>query len=269
MKLNLEKPLVLFDLETTGVNVAEDRIVQLGAIKVYPDGSKENYEQLINPGIPIPPETSKIHNIYDEDVRDKPLFSDIANELNAFLNGCDLAGYNSNKFDIPILAEEFLRSEISFSLHNRNAIDIQNIFHNMERRTLRAAYKFYTGKVLEGAHDAMVDIEATYEVLLKQIERYEGNNYHSEDEDCLTPITNDMDALAEYSRRGRFVDFAGRIVFNDINEEVFNFGKHKGKRVAEVFSSEPSYYNWMMRGEFPRYTKQIIQGIMLKVKQGG
>ena len=269
MKLNLSKPLILFDLETTGVNVAEDRIVQLGAIKVHPDGSKENFEQLINPGIPIPPESSKIHNIFDEDVRDKPTFKEIAHDLHAFFNGCDLAGYNSNKFDIPILVEEFLRAEISFSLDNRNAIDIQNIFHNMERRTLRAAYKFYTGKVLEGAHDAMVDIEATYEVLLKQIERYEGQNYHCEEEDCLTPITNDMAALANYSRRGKFVDFAGRIVLNENNEEIFNFGKHKGKRVADVFSYEPSYYDWMMRGEFPRYTKQVIQGIMLKVKQQG
>ena len=245
MKLNLEKPLVLFDLETTGVNVAEDRIIQIGAIKVFPDGSKENYEELINPGIPIPPDSSQIHHIFDKDVRDKPLFVDIANELNAFLNGCDLAGYNSNKFDIPILVEEFLRLNISFSLKNRNTIDVQNIFHKMERRTLRAAYKFYTGQVLEGAHDAMVDIEATYEVLLRQIERYEGTNYHCEDADCLTPIKNDMVSLAEFSRQGRFVDFAGRIVYNDNNEEIFNFGKHKGKKVAEVFSYEPSYYNWM------------------------
>ena len=268
-KLNLSRPLALFDLETTGINIASDRIVQIAVLKIFPpnvarlpdEGSDERFVTLVNPTIPIPKVTSEIHGIYDEDVKGKATFQAIAPDLAEFLNDCDLGGYNSNKFDIPLLMEEFLRAEVEFEMADRKLIDVQNIFHKMEKRTLKAAYKFYTGKIMENAHDAMFDIEATYEVLLAQIEKYEGKEYHSEEQDCSTPIKNEINALHEFSFTTRNVDFAGRIVFNDKNVEVFNFGKHKGKPVEEVFKTEPSYYNWMMNGDFPLYTKKVITEI--------
>lgn len=261
MKLNLSRPLALFDLETTGINISSDRIVQIAVLKIFPNGSDERFSTLVNPTIPIPKATSEIHGIYDEDVKDKTPFKSIAHDLVEFLDDCDLAGYNSNKFDIPLLMEEFLRAEIEFNMANRKLVDIQNIFHKMERRTLKGAYKFYTGKIMENAHDAMADVEATYEVLLAQIEKYEGKEYHSEEHDCLTPIKNEISALHEFSSTTRNVDFARRIVLNDKDIEVFNFGKHKGKPVEDVFKTEPSYYNWMMNGDFPLYTKKVITEI--------
>ena len=263
MKLNLLRPLALFDLETTGINISSDRIVQIAVLKIFPPTgeSDERFLTLVNPTIPIPKAASEIHGIYDEDVKDKTPFKAIAPDLVEFLDDFDLAGYNSNRFDIPLLMEEFMRAEIEFNMADRKLVDVQNIFHKMEKRTLKGAYKFYTGEIMENAHDAMVDVEATYKVLLAQIEKYEGKEYHSEEQDCLTPIKNEISALHEFSSTSRNVDFAGRVVLNDKDIEVFNFGKHKGKPVEEVFHTEPSYYNWMMKGDFPLYTKKVITEI--------
>jgi len=267
MKLNLKKPLAFFDLETTGVNVASDRIVEIAILKVFPDGriekrpSAESERFLINPQISIPVETSMIHGIYDEDVKDAPTFADVADKIFKFLFDCDLAGFNSNKFDVPILAEEFLRCGIDFSIEDRNLIDVQNIFHMMEQRTLKAGYKFYTGKELDNAHEAMADVEATYDVFLAQIEKYKDVVYEDRDGKKTTPIVNDMDQLHTVSQRHRNVDFLGRFVYNDDNIECFNFGKHKGKPVTEVLRAEPGYYGWMMNGDFPLYTKKVLKSI--------
>lgn len=261
MELHLTRPLAFFDLETTGVDVAHDRIIQIGILKVNPDESLDRYDQLINPGMHIPEDSSAIHGIFDADVADKPSFSEVASEIIAMLENCDLGGYNSNKFDIPLLMEEFLRNDILFDLTDRHFIDVQNIFHKMEKRTLRGAYKFYTGEVMENAHDAMADTEATFQVFLSQLERYEGVDYNSEDENTLTPIKNDVAALAEFSTMRKTADFAGRIAYNDDGVEVFNFGKHKGRTVLDVLQSEPSYYNWMKNGDFPRYTIQVLEKI--------
>ncbi|HKK38770.1 MAG TPA: 3'-5' exonuclease, partial [Cryomorphaceae bacterium] len=235
MKLNLKKPLAFFDLETTGTNVASDRIVEIAILKVFPDGriekrpDNEKERFLINPQMPIPIETSMIHGIYDEDVKDAPSFADVADKIFKFLFDCDLAGFNSNKFDVPILAEEFLRCGIDFSIEDRNLIDVQNIFHLMEQRTLKAGYKFYTGKELNNAHEAMADVEATYDVFLAQIERYKDVEIEDRDGRKTIPVVNDMDKLHVVSQRHRNVDFLGRFVYNDENVECFNFGKHKGK----------------------------------------
>ncbi|MBL4578188.1 MAG: 3'-5' exonuclease [Flavobacteriales bacterium] len=261
MKLNLSRPIAFFDLETTGVDVAQDRIVQIAVLKANPDESLDRYEQLINPGMHIPEESSAIHGIVDEDVKDKPHFKDVGAEIIEFLDDSDLGGYNSNKFDIPLLMEEFLRNDFQFDLSDRHFVDVQNIFHKMEKRTLRGAYKFYTGEVMENAHDAMADIEATFQVFLAQIERYEGVAYNSEEENALTPVKNDIPSLAEYSTMRKTADFAGRLAYNDEGLEVFNFGKHKGKPVLEVFEAEPSYYHWMKNGDFPKYTIQVLEKI--------
>lgn len=251
MSLKLKRPIIFLDLETTGVDTAKDRIVEISMIKVFPDGTEDVKTRRINPEMPIPAESSKIHQIYDEDVKDCPTFKAISKSLQTFIEGCDFAGYNSNKFDIPVLVEEFLRSGIDIDIKKRKFIDVQNIFHRMEQRTLVAAYKFYCDKDLTDAHSAEADTKATYEVLKAQIERYE-------------ELENDVEALAEFSARGQNVDFAGRIVYDEAGEEVFNFGKHKGRKVADVFRDEPSYYSWMMNGEFPLYTKRIITAIRLR-----
>ncbi|PCJ82798.1 MAG: DNA polymerase III subunit epsilon [Flavobacteriales bacterium] len=248
MKLNLSSPLAFFDLETTGVNVASDRIVEYSVLKINPDGSQEIKTQRINPTVPIPATSSEIHGIYDIDVKDAPTFNEIAAELNEFLANCDLAGYNSNKFDVPLLLEEFLRAGMEFDIKNRKLVDVQNIFHKMEQRTLVAAYKFYCNKELTDAHSAEADIKATHEVFEAQLERYE-------------ELQNDVNFLSEFSTFGNFVDFAGRFVYDENGVETFNFGKHKGKPVEEVLMSEPSYYHWMMKGDFPRYTKKVLKEI--------
>ena len=266
MKLQLTRPIAVFDLETTGTHITQDRIVQIAIMKIFPDGTQENFETLVNPKIPIPQSSSDIHNIYEADVKDKPDFRSIAGKLIKFLANCDLAGYNSNKFDIPFLAEEFLRAGIEFDISKRKLIDVQNIFHKMEKRTLKAAYKFYTGKLLSDAHDAMADTKATYEILLAQIEKYEGKEYHSEDSDCLTPIKNDIQALHDFSFTTKNLDFSGRIILDENDEPIFNFGKHKGKSVKEIFRAEPSYYGWMMQGDFSLYTKKVIKEIMNLIK---
>ena len=251
MNLNLKRPIVFFDLETTGIDLSRDRIVEISLVKISPNGDQELKTRRINPEMPIPPEATAIHGITDDDVKDCPRFKEIAKSLAQYIEGCDLGGYNSNKFDIPMLVEEFLRADVDVDLKKRKFIDVQNIFHKMEQRTLIAAYKFYCGKDLENAHSAEADIMATYEVLQAQLDRY-------------PELQNDVDFLAGFSERGKSADYAGRIVYNDKGQEVFAFGKHKGRVVEEVFREEPSYYAWMMNGDFPRYTKKVITEIRLR-----
>ena len=253
MKLNLKRPLVFFDLETTGVDTAKDRIVEISMVKVMPDGEEIVRTRLINPQMHIPEDATAVHGITDEDVKDQPTFAQIAKSLSQFIEGCDFGGFNSNRFDLPMLVEEFLRAGVDVDFKNRKFIDVQNIFHKMEQRTLVAAYKFYCSKDLTDAHSAEADTRATYEVLKAQLDRY-------------SELQNDVAALAEFSSRGETVDYAGRIVYNDKGEEVFNFGKYKGVKVSEVFQREPSYYDWMMNGDFPLYTKQVITQIKTRIK---
>jgi DNA polymerase-3 subunit epsilon len=264
MKLNLKRPIAFFDLETTGVNVASDRIVEIAIVKIMPDGSQESKEKRINPGIPIPLESSLIHGIYDKDIANEPTFKAIAKSLAEFLTDCDLGGYNSNKFDIPVLMEEFLRADVEFNLEGRNCVDVQNIFHQMEQRTLKAAYKFYCGKDLINAHSALADIEATFEVFKAQIEKYKDKEFTDKKGNVSVPVVNDMKALSEFTTVTKNVDLAGRIVMNDKGIEVFNFGKHTGKPVADVLKQEPSYYTWMQNGDFPLYTKKVLTRIKLR-----
>jgi len=249
--IKLNKALAVFDLETTGVKVATDRIVEISIVKVLPGGDKESITRRINPGIPIPAEASAVHGIYDEDVKDKPFFKDAAYELKNYIGDSDLAGYNCLNFDVPLLVEEFLRVGVDFDVKSRRIVDVQNIFHKMEQRTLSAAYKFYCQKNLENAHSAEADTLATFEVLEAQLERY-------------PELQNDVKFLHDFSIRNRNVDFAGHIIFNEKNEEVINFGKHKGKVVKEVLTAEPSYYNWMMTADFPQYTKKVLTEIRLR-----
>lgn len=251
MQLNLKNPLVFFDLETTGIDIVRDRIVEISYIKVYPNGKEETKTQRINPGMPIPPASTAIHGITDDDVKNCPHFKEIAKTLAAQIEGCDLAGYNSNRFDIPMLAEEFLRADVNVDLTKRKFIDVQTIFHKMEQRTLSAAYKFYCNKSLENAHTASADTMATYEVLKAQLDRY-------------PELENDVAFLSKFSSFNNNVDFAGRMVYNDKGQEVFNFGKHKGQLVTEVFASDPNYYAWMMNGDFPLNTKQKLTEIKLR-----
>jgi DNA polymerase-3 subunit epsilon len=269
MKLNLKRPLVFLDLETTGTNVASDRIVELALVKVMPDGSTVtrpdqtdgSARYLVNPQMPIPKETSLVHGIYDEDVADAPTFESIAPKLFKFLHGCDLAGFNSNKFDLPLLAEEFLRVGIDFSLDDRNIIDVQVLFHLMEQRTLRAGYTFYTGKTLDNAHEALADTIATYEVFVEQVKRYQGQPVYDLRGNLLATFDNDMEVLHQVSQRHRPADLMGRMVYDDEGVVVFNFGKYKGKSVQEVLKNDPGYYGWMMQGDFPLYTKKVLKSL--------
>jgi len=251
MQLNLRNPIVFFDLETTGINIAADRIVEISYLKIETNGIESSKTMLINPTIPIPPESTAIHGITDEDVKDAPTFLSIAKNLARDIEGCDLAGYNSNKFDIPLLAEEFLRADVDMDMTRRKFIDVQVIFHKMEQRTLGAAYKFYCDRDLENAHSAEADTKATYEILKAQLDRYPS-------------LQNDMAALAEFSSHNKNVDFAGRLVFNDKKVEVFNFGKYKGQSVEEVLTKDPGYYGWLMNGDFPLHTKKVITAIKLR-----
>jgi len=251
MELNLQRPVAFFDLETTGINIAADRIIEISILKIYPDGNKESKTLRINPTIPISKSAIKVHGITDAEVANEPTFAEVAKSLAQYMNDCDLAGYNLNKFDIPLLMEEFLRADVEFDLRKRKIIDVQVIFHKMEQRTLSAAFKFYCGKELENAHSAKADTDATYEVLKAQLDKYR-------------KLENDMAFLSDFSSTSRNVDFAGRIVFNDKDEEVFNFGKHKGKKVEDVLKNEPSYYSWMMNGDFPLYTKKVLTAIKIR-----
>jgi DNA polymerase-3 subunit epsilon len=265
MNLNLTRPLAVFDLETTGTNIATDRIVEIAIVKINPDQSEESLVQRINPEMHIPEEVTLVHGISDQDVKDSPTFNEFAPQVEKFLEGCDLSGYNAIKFDIPILVEEFLRAGIDFSLMGRNIVDVQNIFHKMEPRTLRAAYKYYCGKELIDNHSAEADTRATYEVLKSQLEMYKDTPYTDPDGMVSTPVKNDMKALNDFSYFTRNVDLVGHIVFNDKQQEVFNFGKYKGRPVEEVFRREPAYFDWMMKSQFPLSTKRVIQAIKLRV----
>jgi DNA polymerase III subunit epsilon len=239
------------DLETTGINVSSDRIVEISVLKINPNGKEEWMTSRVNPEMPIPPKSTAIHGITDKDVADAPTFKEIAKNLAVFLEGSDLAGFNAIKFDIPVLAEEFLRVNIDFNFRKRKYVDPQVIFHKKEQRTLSAAYLFYCNRELENAHSSKADTEATFEVLKAQLDRY-------------NDLENDIEKLADYSSFNNIADFAGRIIFDENGIEIFNFGKHKGKPVETVFRDEPSYYSWMMNGDFPLYTKKILTEIKLR-----
>lgn len=251
MALELKRPVVIFDLETTGVNITTDRIIEIALIKILPSGEQIRKRKLINPQMPVPAGAVAVHGISDEMLKDAPTFKAVANELKQFLDGCDLGGYNSNRFDIPLLVEEFLRAGIDFTMDGRKMIDVQRIFHLMEQRTLAAAYKFYCGKVLEDAHSAEADAHATWEILCAQVVRYPN-------------IGTCVDAICSFTGEEEIVDFSRRFVF-DNGVEVFNFGKHKGKPVADVLRDEPQYYDWMMKGEFSLHTKQKLTEIFNRV----
>ncbi len=251
MKLNLKNPIVFFDLETTGINIVSDRIVEISYLKVMPNGREMTKTILVNPTVPIPKEASEVHGIYDKDVADCPTFKDVAKEIVNDIEGCDLAGYNSNRFDIPLLAEELLRADVDIDFRKRKFVDVQVIFHKKEQRTLSAAYQFYCKKTLENAHSAEADTKATYEILKSQLDRY-------------SDLENDMDFLSKYTSYNRNVDFAGRIIYNDKDEEIFNFGKYKGQKVEDVFSKDLGYYGWILNSDFPLYTKKVLTNIKLR-----
>ncbi|SEA34281.1 DNA polymerase-3 subunit epsilon [Arachidicoccus rhizosphaerae] len=254
MNITLNRPLAFFDIESTGVNPATDRIVELAIVRISPEAEKVRYRRLVNPGMPIPKESSDIHGITDEMVRDAPVFQQIAQEVADFLENCDLGGYNSNRFDVPLLVEEFLRTGVPFSLTGRRLLDVQKIYHKMEPRTLSAAYQFYCHKNLEDAHTATADVEATWEVLQAQIDKY--------------PIIGDnLNSILQFTGEDKIVDMARRFVYKD-EEIIFNFGKYKGKAAHLVFREEPQYYDWMMRGDFPLHTKQVVSEIFKQVFPG-
>ena len=264
MKLNLKNPIIFFDLETTGLDIANDRIIEIAYIKVYPNGNEESFTYRINPERPIPAESTAVHGITDEDVKDCPTFAELARKIAAFIGNADLCGYNSNKFDVPLLVEEFLRTDVEFSLHNRRFIDVQNIFHKMESRTLSGAVKFYLNKNLEDAHTANADTRATLEVLKAQLDKYDGVEYKDSDGKVSVPIVNDMQALADFTNVHRWADLAGHLIYDKQGRVCLNFGKHKGKALEEVFKIEPNYFEWMMRSEFPLSTKRIVSEIRLR-----
>lgn len=268
MFLKLRNPLIFFDLETTGINISHDKIVEIAAVKVQPDGSRVEKVHRINPMIPIPLEASLIHGIYDEDVKNEPTFKHLAKELVQFFEGSDLAGFNILKFDLPLLVEEFLRAGVDFDVNSKKLIDVQKIFHMMEKRNLTAAYQFYCNKSLEDAHSAMADTLATIEVFDEQVKRYE----HMEVVDLLGNklgfIENDMEKIHNLTNH-KMVDLAGRMIFDENGEEIFNFGKHKGKKVTEVFAAEPSYYDWILKNDFSLDTKRKLTQIRLRTFNQG
>ena len=251
MELKLSKPICFFDLETTGIDITKDRIVEISILKVYPNGNKESKTWLVNPTIPIPKAASDVHGITDERVAGEPTFKELAKQIHNMIKDSDLAVYNSDRFDIPLLAEEMLRAEVDFDLRNRVSVDVQTIFHKMEQRTLSAAYKFYCGKDLIDAHTASADTNATYEILKAQLDRYDS-------------LENNIKKLSEFTYRKQIADFAGFIGYNDKGEEIFTFGKHKGKRVEDIFDEEPGYFGWLLGADFPLYTKKILTAIKLR-----
>jgi DNA polymerase-3 subunit epsilon len=251
MKLALKNPIIFFDLETTGTNIVTDRIVQIAYHKVYTNGKEETKSFMINPEIPIPAEATAIHKITNEDVAGCPVFKEVVSEIIRDLEGCDLAGYNSNRFDIPLLAEELLRAGVDIDLSKRKFVDVQVIFHKMEQRTLSAAYKFYCDKDLTGAHDAQADTLATYEVLLAQLDKY-------------PELQNDVDFLSKFTTQNNNVDFSGKFIYNDKGEEIFNFGKYKGQKVTDVLKNDTGYYGWMLQGDFSLHTKKVLTSIKLR-----
>ncbi len=255
MELNLKSPIIFFDVETTGLNITTDKIVELSYIKVFPNGTEESKTIRLNPEKHISEQSTAIHHITDEDVKDSPTFKMVAKELAKTFEGCDVAGFNSNRFDIPLLEEEFINAGIDIDLARRRFVDVQTIFHKMEQRNLVAAYKFYCGKNLDDAHSADADTRATYEVLKAQLDRYPS-------------LQNDVQFLSDFSTQNKNVDLAGRIIYNDQNVEVFNFGKYKGQPVADVLKRDSGYYGWMMHGDFPQNTKKVLTRIYMRTKQG-
>lgn len=253
MNLNLKNPIIFFDLETTGLNITHDKIVEISYIKVYPNGEEEEKTLRINPGCHIPEEATAVHHITDEDVKDAPLFKDVAKNLSKVFEGCDIAGFNSNRFDVPMLSEEFMNAGITIDLSRRKFVDVQTIFHKMEQRNLVAAYKFYCDKDLTDAHSASADTRATYEVLKAQLDRY-------------PDLKNDVDYLSDFSSQKKNADLMGRIVYNEKQQEVFNFGKYKGVLVEEVLRKDPGYYAWMMQGDFAQDTKRVLTNIKLRLR---
>ena len=252
MELSLTRPLCFFDLETTGVNVAKDRVVEISILKVFPNGNKESKTWLVNPEMPIPPQTTAVHGITDEKVANEPTFKQLSKDIYSMIKGSDLAGFNSDRFDIPLLAEEMLRAEIDVDFKKHLTVDVQTIFHKMEKRNLSAAYKFYCGKDLDNAHSAEADTNATYEVLKSQIEKYD-------------ELENDVSKLSAFSTRRKSVDFAGFVIVDEDGDAAFNFGKHKGKKVVEVLGREPGYFSWLLNADFPRYTKKVLTAIRLEI----
>jgi len=251
MKLQLNKPLCFFDLETTGTDISKDRIVEIAVLKLHPDGTKETLELRVNPEMPIPPEVSAVHGITNEMVADAPTFKQQSQKIYGFIKGCDLAGFNSDRFDIPLLVEELLRAEIDFDFKSTKTIDVQTIFHKMEARTLTAALRFYCNQELTDAHSALADTQATHDVLLSQLERYE-------------ELEPNVAFLNDFSTRRKTADFAGFVVYDKAGELCFGFGKHKGKKVTEILEKEPGYFGWVLNADFPRYTKKVLTEIRLK-----
>ncbi|MCG8732419.1 3'-5' exonuclease [Tenacibaculum finnmarkense] len=252
MELNLTRPIIFFDLETTGINIAKDRVVEIAILKVFPNGNKESKTWLVNPEMPIPEASTEIHGITNEKVANEPTFKALSVGINQMIEGCDLAGFNSNRFDIPVLAEELMRAGIDFDMTDRKAVDVQVIFHKKEQRTLSAGYQFYCGQELVGAHGAEADTNATYEILLAQLDKYDD-------------IENTVDALSEYSTHGKRADFAGFILINEENQEIFSFGKYKGRTVEEVFKENPGYNSWIQNADFPLYTKKVLREIKARM----
>ena len=252
MKLLLTRPLCFFDLETTGLNVAKDSVLEISILKVFPNGNKESKTWMVNPEIPIPPKTIPIHGITDEKVANEPTFKQLSRDIYSMIKDSDLAGFNSDRFDIPLLAEEMLRAGIDVDFKKHLTVDVQTIFHKMEKRNLSAAYKFYCGKDLNNAHSAEADTNATYEVLKSQINKYD-------------ELENDISKLSTFSKRQKSVDFAGFIILDEDRDAAFNFGKHKGKKVIEVFEREPGYFSWLLNADFPRYTKKVLTAIRLEI----
>ena len=251
MELKLTRPISFFDLETTGIDVARDRIVEISIFKIYPNGTKESKTWLVNPTIPIPPQSTVVHGISDEKVANEPTFDALASQVHNMIKDSDLAGFNSDRFDIPLLAEELLRAGVDFDMKNWVSVDVQTIFHKMEERTLSAAFKFYCGQSLENAHSAEADTMATYEILKSQLDRYEN-------------LENDMKSLSEFTTRKKSVDFAGFIAMNPEGKEIFTFGKHKGALVEDIFDKEPGYFGWIQNADFPLYTKKVLTAIKLR-----
>ncbi|MDA7549566.1 exonuclease domain-containing protein [Flavobacteriaceae bacterium] len=252
MELKLKKPICFFDLETTGVNVSKDRIVEISILKVFPNGNKESFTWRVNPEMKIPAVTTAIHGISDEMVLNEPTFKELAPKVSELIKNSDLGGFNSNRFDIPLLAEELLRAEIDFDLKVNQAVDVQTIFHKMEKRTLEAAYKFYCNKDLTNAHSAEADTMATYEVLKAQLDKYDG-------------LENDMDYLSKFSSHQNFADFAGFIGYNKEGQEIITFGKHKGKVIEDLFKTEPGYFSWIQNADFPNYTKKVLRDLKNRI----
>jgi DNA polymerase-3 subunit epsilon len=273
MKLNLKRPIAFFDLETTGTDIGRDRIVEIAVVKMMPDGqvnllpaqSGKDHRLLINPGVPIPIEASLVHGIYDADVANAPVFAEFAPKLFKFIYDCDLGGFNSNRFDIPLLAEEFLRTGIDFSIEGKNLIDVQVIYHLMEQRNLKAAYKFYCGKDLTDAHEALPDTLATVEVFEAMLDKYQHVEIDDGNGNKIRPVQNDMEVVHKLSERRKKADFAGHIVFNEADQPVFNFGKYKNMTVSDVLTRDVGYFSWMMNADFPLYTKKVLKELREKM----